>query len=241
MSQCAFCRKRQKQWKDLSFHRFPTGAKLALWVKNMGRQNWIPSKYSVLCSDHFTSNCFDKRDFRTRLRKGSVPSLFDTSNRQDKSHRLCEPLTEENSSDCCNIKADDKGGRHFPTVAEECFVSVCESTTVKHSPTKVSLFNDKENAKITCVPRTHHQQTIIHDHGYTVSPGSFKRKLERTEKLLQTSRKNNKVLKQHVKRLKMTVKSLQSIIQNLKKSNYVCDDKLQNVRRRASKVARTSQ
>jgi len=59
------------------FTRFPTDEKIKLqWVRNMGRINWMPKYYSSLCSEHFSKECIDFRDKLPRLRKGSIPTIF---------------------------------------------------------------------------------------------------------------------------------------------------------------------
>lgn len=40
-------------------------------------KNWKPSKTCVLCSKHFEEHFMDKSPFRTRLRPGAVPTLFE--------------------------------------------------------------------------------------------------------------------------------------------------------------------
>lgn len=57
--------------------RFPPNEEQKVkWVENMGRENWTPSKYAALCSEHFAKNCIDFRDKLPRLRKGSIPTIF---------------------------------------------------------------------------------------------------------------------------------------------------------------------
>lgn len=59
------------------FTRFPTDEKIKLqWIRNMGRINWMPKYYSSLCSEHFLKECIDFRDKLPRLRKGSIPTIF---------------------------------------------------------------------------------------------------------------------------------------------------------------------
>ncbi|RVE55331.1 hypothetical protein evm_000229 [Chilo suppressalis] len=62
----------------LTFHRFPKDQTLCdIWVANMQIKNWKPSKTCVLCSQHFEEHFIDKSPFRTRLRPGAVPTLFE--------------------------------------------------------------------------------------------------------------------------------------------------------------------
>ncbi|XP_031767695.1 THAP domain-containing protein 2-like isoform X2 [Galleria mellonella] len=58
---------------------FPKDQRLcSRWVSNMGLKNWKPTKTCVLCSKHFEKHYIDKSIFRTRLRPGAVPTLFET-------------------------------------------------------------------------------------------------------------------------------------------------------------------
>lgn len=46
------------------------------WVAAMRRNNFKPTKYSNICSQHFTKDCF-KRECNNRvLKENAVPSLF---------------------------------------------------------------------------------------------------------------------------------------------------------------------
>ncbi|XP_006005316.1 THAP domain-containing protein 4 isoform X1 [Latimeria chalumnae] len=64
----------------VSFHRFPLNdsKRLIQWLKAVQRENWTPSKYSFLCSEHFTKDCFAKRqeDQHRLLKPTAVPSIF---------------------------------------------------------------------------------------------------------------------------------------------------------------------
>lgn len=49
---------------------------LKTWIVNMKRENFCPSKYSLLCSDHFEDSCFDRTGQIIRLREDAVPTIF---------------------------------------------------------------------------------------------------------------------------------------------------------------------
>ncbi|XP_038672814.1 THAP domain-containing protein 4 isoform X1 [Scyliorhinus canicula] len=83
------CTNRQgKVAKSISFHRFPlTDAKrLTKWIAAVGRTDWRPTKFSFLCSAHFTKDSFQKRqeDQHHRLKFNAVPSIFHLSENQKK-------------------------------------------------------------------------------------------------------------------------------------------------------------
>lgn len=62
------------------FHRFPDKDKQKelhqIWLRNC-RRDRLPGKGSVLCSVHFSKECFDRTGQTVRLREGAVPTLFE--------------------------------------------------------------------------------------------------------------------------------------------------------------------
>ncbi|KAM7043684.1 PREDICTED: THAP domain-containing protein 4 isoform X1 [Sturnus vulgaris] len=64
----------------VSFHRFPLkdSKRLIQWLKAVQRDNWTPTKYSFLCSEHFTKDSFFKRleDRHRLLKPTAVPTIF---------------------------------------------------------------------------------------------------------------------------------------------------------------------
>lgn len=69
--------------KNVSYHYFPTddNAKQQ-WIIALKRKDYKPAKYAVVCSDHFTNDCFISNDEtfgdnkRKRLHGNAVPSIF---------------------------------------------------------------------------------------------------------------------------------------------------------------------
>ncbi|XP_011311731.1 THAP domain-containing protein 2-like [Fopius arisanus] len=100
---CVYCGKTNKTHEKISFHRFPKDGKLVkIWVKNMGRLDFVPKPWHLLCVEHFAENCIDFRDLRARLRKGSVPTIF-----KDNKENLAFPSdTELHVRACKQMKLD---------------------------------------------------------------------------------------------------------------------------------------
>ncbi|XP_032425466.1 THAP domain-containing protein 1 isoform X1 [Xiphophorus hellerii] len=72
------CKNRYHKDKDISFHKFPLARPdvCRKWVAAMRRSNFKPTKYSNICSQHFSQDCF-KRECNNRvLKDNAVPSLF---------------------------------------------------------------------------------------------------------------------------------------------------------------------
>ncbi|XP_007440508.1 THAP domain-containing protein 4 isoform X2 [Python bivittatus] len=86
---CAALNCSNRQGKDprgraaVSFHRFPLkdSKRLIQWLKAVQRDNWIPTKYSFLCSEHFTKDSFSKRleDQHRLLKPTAIPTIFQIS------------------------------------------------------------------------------------------------------------------------------------------------------------------
>ncbi|XP_046874165.1 uncharacterized protein LOC124466377 isoform X2 [Hypomesus transpacificus] len=62
----------------ITFHPFPIHKPhlLDCWVKAMGRPSWFPRPRSVVCSGHFTEDCFDRSGDTVVLKLDAVPSMF---------------------------------------------------------------------------------------------------------------------------------------------------------------------
>ncbi|XP_029673100.1 THAP domain-containing protein 5-like [Formica exsecta] len=49
----------------------------ASWAKNVGRQNWTPTKNSYLCEIHFAPDTWEQRsDGKRKLKPNAVPTIF---------------------------------------------------------------------------------------------------------------------------------------------------------------------
>ncbi|KAL0841851.1 hypothetical protein ABMA28_014090 [Loxostege sticticalis] len=81
MPSCAIlsCRKRSnchtKTKGGVSFHRFPKDPKLRkIWMDATGREDWISTKSSCICSLHFTEDDYAvKKSGYKYLREGAIP------------------------------------------------------------------------------------------------------------------------------------------------------------------------
>ncbi|XP_061714918.1 THAP domain-containing protein 1-like [Cydia pomonella] len=61
----------------VTFHAFPTEDEIVKeWIAGTGKSNWMPHKYSRICSKHFEQHCVRKLGKRTFIEKFSVPTLF---------------------------------------------------------------------------------------------------------------------------------------------------------------------
>ncbi|CAG2057249.1 unnamed protein product [Timema podura] len=82
--------------------RFPKSEELKnTWLTNIQRENFVPNKYTTLCSKHFTEDSFDTEKFGGHwLKQNAVPTVFDFSKPLRKKRKLhkSEKLDESSSS-----------------------------------------------------------------------------------------------------------------------------------------------
>lgn len=61
-----------------TLNRFPKDPeRQRSWLHALRRVDFKPTASSVLCGDHFDKACFDRTGQRTRLKEGSIPTVFD--------------------------------------------------------------------------------------------------------------------------------------------------------------------
>ncbi|XP_056871445.1 uncharacterized protein zgc:153292 isoform X1 [Takifugu flavidus] len=66
---------------DVKFFKFPlyNPRKLKKWLTNMKLKDWTPSRFSVLCIDHFEEQYIDKTGKSVKLREDAVPTVFSST------------------------------------------------------------------------------------------------------------------------------------------------------------------
>ncbi|XP_067873293.1 THAP domain-containing protein 3 isoform X3 [Heterodontus francisci] len=64
--------------KELTFHRFPFSKPdlLIQWMNNVGRAEFKPNQHTVICSEHFKTDCFNTWGNRKNLKHNAVPTIF---------------------------------------------------------------------------------------------------------------------------------------------------------------------
>ncbi|XP_075998776.1 uncharacterized protein LOC142992296 [Genypterus blacodes] len=71
---------------DVTFFKFPlyNERKLKKWLVNMKWKDWSPSRFSVLCSNHFEEQYIDRSGRSLQLRDNAVPSIFSSPEHMQK-------------------------------------------------------------------------------------------------------------------------------------------------------------
>ncbi|XP_051523905.1 THAP domain-containing protein 1-like [Myxocyprinus asiaticus] len=168
------CKNRYHKDQNISFHKFPLARPdvCGKWVAAIKRRNFKPTKYSNICSQHFTKDCF-KRECNNRvLKDNAVPSLFTFSQLQ----------MEEESLEAFSSEMDVSPHLHLSDTEEKTPVSVPVSTSEE-------------------LHLEHCRTFICCDHNYTVEDNSPpKRRMEQLEEELKRLRKKLKTVQQKCRR-----------------------------------------
>ncbi|KAG8454872.1 hypothetical protein GDO86_001190 [Hymenochirus boettgeri] len=72
------CKNRYDKDKPISFHKFPLKRPILCkkWEAAVRRADFKPTKYSSICSDHFTGDCFKRECNNKLLKDNAVPTIF---------------------------------------------------------------------------------------------------------------------------------------------------------------------
>ena len=173
MSQCvAFgCKNVNKKGKKpgLSFHRFPSYNSKPelrkLWAKAVGRENWEPSLYSLLCSDHFKKEDFrGNSEQRKGLKDDAIPSIFPALPK----HLQNSEITKRKPPAPKKAKLECQTHENLPEI-EHILVSL---TPI---PISENEFDEDEHASHdddeNIENNANSSQGLRHDHGFYEVPG----------------------------------------------------------------------
>ena len=83
---------RKTKRTDIIYHRLPTGALKAIWLKIICRDNTRNASHAFVCIAHFTPDCFDSaaelcgRKKPRTLKSCTVPTLFVFVKKENAAH-----------------------------------------------------------------------------------------------------------------------------------------------------------
>ncbi|XP_031651216.1 THAP domain-containing protein 5 isoform X2 [Oncorhynchus kisutch] len=103
-----------------SFYKFPLQdpARLEQWLKNMGREDWSPSRHQYICHEHFASSSFKLRWGIRYLENNAVPTVF----------QLTEKRKGEEHSESQKSKRLRHGRKPLTTTSSDVGMPVSDST-----------------------------------------------------------------------------------------------------------------
>uniref|UniRef100_A0A1A7X1Q0 Protein phosphatase 5, catalytic subunit n=2 Tax=Iconisemion striatum TaxID=60296 RepID=A0A1A7X1Q0_9TELE len=101
-----------------SFYKFPLQdpVRLQQWLRNMGRENWTPSRHQYICHEHFSPSCFRVRWGIRYLESDAVPTVFQESQKRkaaDHSERKPKRLRDHKNH---NVSEPGEGTMTFKPV-----------------------------------------------------------------------------------------------------------------------------
>ncbi|KAM4635573.1 THAP domain-containing protein 1 [Polymixia lowei] len=211
------CKNRYHKDKNISFHKFPLARPevCVKWIAAMRRRDFKPTKYSNICSQHFTKDCF-KRECNNRvLKENAVPSLFGGGKLQIKSESIEDSFTsaldfsvalplsdhEEESSTILLLQEqhkekEDDDIRRSPTPG----ASVATATSVS------SVAMETGHTLIGAAPST----SVSYDHNYTAEDSYRQhRRIEQLEEQVDRLRRRLKASQQRCRRQERQLRRLQ--------------------------------
>ncbi|XP_050664571.1 THAP domain-containing protein 1-like [Leptidea sinapis] len=226
MRVCVCCKIRYQKGNGITFHKFPTGSDQQLWLQNMKMENYCLKPNDLLCSKHFTEDCFVRYASRTSLQQGSSPTIFIEATRNTSSIRE-DVITR---TPCVPEKVGLKKRKLSSIDVHQDIAAIEEATTIKPETTlniiplvRIKVEQDDHHENIQCRTISEVCSNIRHDHRYENTSESTKKSMERVKRSLSVSRAREKILSRRVKMLKSRVSSLKTIISNLKKNKMVDD------------------
>ncbi|KAJ8007476.1 hypothetical protein DPEC_G00117900 [Dallia pectoralis] len=196
------CKNRYHKDKNISFHKFPLARQdvCGKWVAAMRRNNFKPTKYSNICSQHFTKDCF-KRECNNRvLKENAVPSLF-CFNKLQTAELLVDPFPPEMDLPL-PLPSLPLPSLPLPSLplpdTEEMATLPTHHTAVSVSP--------PEDLDLP------HSMSVSCDHNYTVEDTvQQKKRIEQLEDQLDKLRKKLKTVQQKCRRQERQLKRFKAV------------------------------
>ncbi|KAM9841537.1 THAP domain-containing protein 1 [Aulostomus maculatus] len=177
------CKNRYHKDKHISFHKFPLARPdiCGKWVAAMRRHNFKPTKYSNICSQHFTEDSFKTECNNRVLKENAVPSRF-SFNLNIKPEPMEDPFPSEIHFPLTLALTSD------PAVEEE------QSEQGRSLPD-----TRRDTVSVSC------------DHNYTVEDSARqKKRIEQLEVQLERLRKKLKTMQQKCRRHERQLKRLKA-------------------------------
>ncbi|XP_015121197.1 THAP domain-containing protein 3 [Diachasma alloeum] len=219
MVRCEYCKKKSTKWKQLSFHRFPKDEMLKTeWINRLGRTNWRPKEWCALCSEHFATNCIDFRDKVAKLRKGSIPTIFEhdkdnqsvsehSSQSIDNPKKLRKIENEEGSSKDISDNNEENRKRHKT-----------EGSIPRSPSTGCSTNGQERNGGRTPL------EALTHDHTYAHSLEVLERKLSAALSKIDELARKNKLSSQKETRAVKKLKKVKDALADLRRTHQILQD-----------------
>ena len=230
--------------KNVSLHRFPDPVKnpklYSIWIENVNSQNrngltrFAPVKDSRICSKHFSADMFvEGHCGKAVLKPYAVPTIF---------NQLVQAENQEVAGDLKQVAVVTDELKAMSTEPGCLEVSAgsdnCVSLEMKVEDIVSSLSGKKRkypagNDNETCIEVSPTEkraciksvELVEHDHTYSIrSPRRLRKKVDDLIDQADSFKKRLQTSQKKTSRLKKKVRSLTSVVSELKKENLVSSD-----------------
>ncbi|XP_077201562.1 THAP domain-containing protein 1 [Paroedura picta] len=190
------CRNRYDKEKPISFHKFPlTRPDLCKkWEAAVRRKNFKPTKYSSICSEHFTPDCFKRECNNKLLKDNAVPTIF------------------------CHTEPNVKTEGTQESVEEPSPPSPSPPPPLQTDPRLV----DPSIGLLMPPLHTPNNIAVFCDHNYTVEDTVHQRKrIQQLEEQVDKLRKKLKTAQQRCRRQEKQIEKLRELVQFQKEKDVL--------------------
>ncbi|CAB3979235.1 DNA transposase THAP9 [Paramuricea clavata] len=215
---------RLKRKLPRSFHDFHNQPrKKAKWLKNICREDWMPSSHSRICSDHFQEKYINRTGLVAKLREDAVPTSF-----KNFPKHLKKKAGFYRKSKIENHQLNE---RPCPVDDEDSSNDVPQKPPAKRPHTVDCGENSNYVHQMQSCPDV--QSTSSPNNNHDVSPRKLKKKkLKNANQKVTKLQKKLKVSQQKSRRLKTKViNSLKAITKQLQEKNLItltCEEMLEH-------------
>ncbi|XP_018401606.1 PREDICTED: THAP domain-containing protein 8-like [Cyphomyrmex costatus] len=232
MGWCIACK--AKTSKGIKICYFPKDAnRKEIWVRNIAKEDWIPTKNCILCEIHFAPEMWEKvrEDGKKKLKGHAIPTIFPRADVRNFRMQSCNQLTTKNAVDA--IPANLEELVEVPATKEIiisdkisvilepiCNVGVCgvEVETDELDELQPTIEPKKEDLnKWAKEIRTLREQL----ENTNKNLKKVNKDLEIANKIIQKSHSIKKRMKGENRKLRKRIQQLQDTTANVKKSNDI--------------------
>ncbi|CAK1601770.1 unnamed protein product [Parnassius mnemosyne] len=171
MPNCSvFCCKKRSNTSSLekdgvTFHMFPKDPNLRNTWKYFcnNKLTWIPTRNSVICSDHFKTSDFQElANNRRRLVEGAKPTLTPHCICASQSHQLSFTITDSLLSTCTTSSPQHSQSHQLSFTITDSLTSACTTSSPQHAQSKGTSKN-YNSIPIALTPRERKMQQKLDD------------------------------------------------------------------------------
>ncbi|XP_057693440.1 THAP domain-containing protein 2-like isoform X2 [Corythoichthys intestinalis] len=232
-------RSAQTKTNGITFHKFPKNKDRRIqWERAVRRHGFVASDRSLLCSEHFKQEDFDKTGQTVRLRANVVPKIFCFSAPVESSLNKKKPVVKRTTA------TSRRAAENWPTEVEEKKSKTDSTIEEEKEPTDPQQNNPppennpspdvapnreamlaelhaKQQAAIAEVQRSRRRKITDHQYALPFSPKDLKLKFELALKTVQKLRREKVNALMRERRAK---KYMQAALEELKQKNEIIED-----------------